>query len=113
MALGAGIIALSSVTRSEHERWEETAVEEAKRYRVDTEYTRARIAGEDAGGKRRRTWIDWSVVAVATAIIVGFAAVARPPQITLNGGWALVLVLGTLAMLIAAATALWRATRFN
>jgi drug/metabolite transporter (DMT)-like permease len=113
MAVGAGIIALSSVTRSEHARWEEAAVDEAKRYRVDTRYTRARIAGEDAGGKRRRTWIDWSVVAVATAIIVAFALVAKPPQIALNGGWALLLVLATLAILVAAATALWRTTRFN
>jgi len=113
MAVGAGIIALSSVTRSEHARWEEAAVDEAKRYRVDTRYTRARIAGEDAGGKRRRTWIDWSVVAVATATIVAFALVARPPQIVLNGGWALLLVLATLAILVAAATALWRTTRFN
>jgi drug/metabolite transporter (DMT)-like permease len=113
MAVGAGIIALSSVTGSEHARWEEAAVDEAKRYRVDTRYTRARIAGEDAGGKRRRTWIDWLVVAVATVIIIAFALVARPPQIALNGGWTLLLVLATLAILVAAATALWRTTRFN
>jgi drug/metabolite transporter (DMT)-like permease len=113
MAIGAGIIALSSVTRSEHARWEEAAIEEAKRYRVDTSYTRARIAGDDAGGKRSRTWIDWAVVTIATAVIAGFALVARPPQIALNTGWALLLVAATVGMLVAAATALWRATRFN
>ncbi|MFL5523569.1 MAG: GRP family sugar transporter [Gemmatimonadaceae bacterium] len=113
MAIGAGIIALSSVTRSEHARWEEAAIEEAKRYRVDTSYTRARIAGDDAGGKRSRTWIDWAVVTIATAVIAGFALVARPPQIALNTGWAFLLVAATVGMLVAAATALWRATRFN
>jgi drug/metabolite transporter (DMT)-like permease len=113
MAVGAGIIALSSVSRSEHLRWEEKALEEAERYGVDARYTRARIAGEDAGGKRRRTWIDWLVVTVATLIIVAFALVARAPQIAVRGGWALALIVATVGMLGAAGTALWRTTRFN
>ncbi|HZF73028.1 MAG TPA: GRP family sugar transporter [Gemmatimonadaceae bacterium] len=113
MAVGAGIIALSSVSRSEHLRWEEAALKEAERYRVDTNYTRARIAGEDAGGRRRRTWVDWLVVSVATAVIIAFASVARSPQIALQGGWAAALVIATLAMLAIAATALWKTTRFN
>ena len=113
MALGAGIIALSSVSRSEHLRWEEAALHEAARYRVDSRYTRARIAGEDAGARRRRTWIDWSIVTIATAIIVGFALIARSPQIPLRGVWVAVLIIATLAMLGGAGSALWRATRFN
>src|SRR5438067_6377468 len=113
MAVGAGIIALSSVSRSEHLRWEEAALKEAERYRVDTNYTRARIAGEDAGGRRRRTWVDWLVVSVATAVIIAFASVARSPQIELQGAWAAALVIATLAMLAIAATALWKTTRFN
>src|SRR5437016_1631429 len=40
MALGAGIIALSSVSRSEHLRWEEAAARDGKRYHVDPDYTR-------------------------------------------------------------------------
>jgi drug/metabolite transporter (DMT)-like permease len=113
MAVGAGIIALSSVSRNEHLRWQEAAIHEAERYGVDTAYTRARIAGGDAGGKRRRTWIDWSVVTIATAIIVAFAVVAQPPQIAVHGGWMVALVIATLALLLAATSALWRATRFN
>jgi hypothetical protein len=113
MAVGAGIIALSSVSRSEHLRWEEKALEEAERYGVDARYTRARIAGEDAGGKRRRTWIDWLVVTVATLIIVAFALVAKAPQIAVRGGWALALIVATVGMLGTAGTALWRTTRFN
>jgi drug/metabolite transporter (DMT)-like permease len=114
MALGAGVIALSSVTRNEHAHWEDAAAREGERYGVDAAYTRARMAGEDpSGSRRRRTWIDWLVVSVATITIVGFALVARPPQIAVSWGWAAALVVATLAMVIGAGAALWRATRFN
>jgi drug/metabolite transporter (DMT)-like permease len=113
MAIGAGLIALSSVSESEHLRWEEAAAREGERYDVDPEYTRARIAGEAAGAVRRRTWIDWLVVGVATAIIVVFALEARSPQIAVHAGWTAALVVATVAMLAGAGGALWRATRFN
>ena len=114
MAAGAAVIALSSVSRSEHARWEEAALREGASYGVDPEYTQARIAGENPEAfRRRRSWIDWLVVAVATAIIVWFAVQARAPQIALNGGWATALVIATLAMLAAAGVSLWRTTRFN
>src|SRR6202049_2272261 len=113
MALGAGIIALSSVSRSEHSRWQQAAAKEGSRYGVDPEYTRSRIAGESASIVRRRTWIDWLVVSVATATIIGFALVARAPQIALAWTWAALLVIATLGMLAGAGVALWRATRFN
>ena len=113
MALGAGVIALSSVSRSEHSRWQQAAAKEGDRYGVDPEYTRSRIAGESASIVRRRTWIDWLVVSVATATIIGFALLARAPQIALAWTWAAVLVIATLGMLAGAGVALWRATRFN
>ena len=62
---------------------------------------------------RKRTWIDWLVVSVATATIVAFALIARAPQIALAWGWAAALVVVTLGMLAVAGVALWRATRFN
>jgi len=113
MAIGAGLIALSSVSRSEHEHWEEAAAREGGRYEVDPEYTRLRIAGESAGAVRRRTWIDWVVVGSATAIIIAFAVVARPPQIEVHVGWTAALIVATVAMLAGAGGMLWRATRFN
>jgi drug/metabolite transporter (DMT)-like permease len=114
MAIGAGVIALSSVSRKEHLHWQNAAEREGDRYGVDPEYTRARIAGEDVNtGKRRRSWIDVAVVVVATAIIVGFAIVARAPQISLHAGPALALVVVSLAIVGVAASALWRTTRFN
>jgi len=114
MAIGAGIIALSSVSRSEHLRWQKAAASEGARYGVDPEYTRSRIAGENTTSiARPRTWIDWLVVSVATAIIIGFALVARAPQIALRWEWAAVLAVATLGMLVGVGAALWRTTRFN
>ncbi|HEX9084453.1 MAG TPA: hypothetical protein VF836_06925, partial [Gemmatimonadaceae bacterium] len=87
---------------------------EGERYGVDPDYTRSRIAGENAGSiVRGRTWIDWLVVSMATATIVGFALVARAPQLAVAWGWAAVLVIVTLGMLSVAGVSLWRATRFN
>jgi hypothetical protein len=106
---------LSSVSRSEHASWQEAAEREGARYGVRPEYTQARIAGEGGaiGATRRRSGLDWTVVGVATAIIVGFALVARPPQISIHVGWSMALIVATVAMLVAAGSALWRATRFN
>jgi hypothetical protein len=53
------------------------------------------------------------VVTVATATIIGFALIARAPQIELAWGRAAVLVIVTLGMLALAGVRLWRATRFN
>jgi drug/metabolite transporter (DMT)-like permease len=114
MAIGAGVIALSSVSRQEHAHWQDAALREGDHYGVDPEYTASRLAGEDTRNTvRRRTWIDWTVVGIAMAIIVGFAIVARPPQIALHWGWAAALGIATLGMLVAAGTSLWKTTRFN
>jgi drug/metabolite transporter (DMT)-like permease len=114
MALGAGVIALSSVTRSEHQRWQDAAVREAQRYRVDTAYTRARVVGREVDATRhRRTWVDWLVVGVATAILVAFAVMAQPPELALQTQWVVALSAVMLAAMIGCGVALWRTTRFS
>jgi hypothetical protein len=114
MALGAGVIALSSVSRSEHRRWEEAAEREAGRYGVDPAYTRARTAGREATvARHRRTWVDWLVVGAATAALIGFAAAAEAPRIALRWQWAAALAVVTLGALAACGVALWRTTRFS
>jgi drug/metabolite transporter (DMT)-like permease len=114
MALGAGVIALSSVSRTEHERWQEAAGREARRYHVDPEYTRARVAGRELSETRhRRTWIDWLLVAVATATLVAFAAMARAPAIAVRWEWVTGLALVMIAIMGACGVALWRTTRFS
>lgn len=114
MALGAAVIALSSVSRREHERWRETAAREGRRYRVDPGYTAARAMGREAAGAAlRRRPIDWIIVAAATAVLVGFGAVARAPQISAHWGWASALAVVMLAVAALCGGALWRTTRFS
>ena len=114
MALGAGVIALSSVSRAEHARWRDAALREGERYGVDASYTEARGIGREPGSaKFRRTWIDWLVVAAATATLLAFATIAEAPQIAVHWGWAAALALATLGILTGCAIALWRTTRFS
>lgn len=113
MALGAAVIAFSSVTSTEHESWQQTAAREGSRYQVDPEFTRARVVGLESGADHRRTWFDWMVVLAATAVLAWFAAMARAPQISAHWGWAAALVLLMLAALVACGAALWRTTRFS
>lgn len=114
MALGAGVIALSSVSRREHARWQETAAREAERYGVNAGFTRARAMGEEAHAvAHRRGWLDWSIVGTATTVLVAFAVVARAPQIEARWWWAAVLAIVMLGVAAACGAALWRTTRFS
>jgi hypothetical protein len=113
MALGAGVIALSSVTHTEHERWRKRAAAEGERYGVDPEYTAAGVSGREATRARTgRTLLDWLIVAGATAVLAGFASMARPPQIAVHWGWVGVLAIAMVALLVACGVALWKTTRF-
>ena len=117
MAAGAGAIALSSVTGTEHGRWHEAAHREGKRYRVSADYVQAGLAGEDTNrenaGTRGRSWLDWCIVAIATTIFIGLAAMSRVPDIALN--WTAIVSLSAILLVFlgACGTALWRATRFS
>jgi glucose uptake protein GlcU len=114
MALGAAVIALSTVSRREHERWRETAAREGERYGVDAGFSRARALGQEVpGATHRRSWVDWLIVGAATAVLVAFAAVARAPQIAADWNWAAVLVVVMLAAAAICGAALWRTTRFS
>ncbi|MBI4461546.1 MAG: EamA family transporter [Acidobacteria bacterium] len=114
MALGAGAIALSSATPQEHARWQEAAQRESRRYGIDPAYVRARMGGRELSVTRyRRTWVDWLLVGLATAVFLLFASLARVPQIALDWGWMLGLTLAMLALLFGGGLLLWRTTRFT
>jgi drug/metabolite transporter (DMT)-like permease len=117
MAAGAGAIAVSSVTDKEHGRWHEAAHREGKRYGVSHNYVEAGFAGResndtapDAGA---RTFVDWLIVVLATALFVGLAVVSRVPPLALN--WPAIAVLSIILLIFLAAcgSALWKRTRFN
>lgn len=114
MALGAAAIALASATGSEHRRWQDAAAREGERYGIDPTYVRAALAGEGASApSSRRTGLDWLLVATATAVFVGFGAVARLPHVALGWGWLIGLGAAMVALLIGTGALLWRTTRFN
>ena len=114
MAAGAGAIAFASAPGREYRRWQEAGARESARYGVDPSYVAARMAGDDAGTARsRRSPLDWLLVLVATAVFVGFGAVARVPALQIGWGWAAVLTLALFGFLAAGGVALWRATRFG
>jgi drug/metabolite transporter (DMT)-like permease len=114
MAVGALLIARASVDRNERAQWERAATREAERYGVDADFTRARVGGEEqAGTRHRRTWLDWAIVAVATATIAWFASLARMPQIDAAWTWMAALGIVLVAVLGVVGLALWRTTRFT
>ena len=117
MVAGAGAIALSSVTREEHGRWHEAAHREGKRYGVTADYVQAGLAGENSNSARDerggRSWLDWAIVLIATAVFVILGALCRAPNLALN--WTAVAMLSVAMFLFLAAcgVALWRVTRFS
>jgi len=112
MALGAAAIALATANPLEHEQWREAGRREGEKYGVDRTYVESALSGE-AGGEHRRTWVDWAIVCGATAVFIGFATVAQVPHLALNWSAMGVLVLLSLALLVAAGVTLWKATRFS
>src|SRR5207244_2045057 len=101
MAAGAGAIALASAPGREHRRWQEAGARESARYHVDPAYVAAGMAGEDTHVTRaRRGPLDWVLVAIATAVFVGFAVVARVPALVVDWGWAALLTLALVGFLV-------------
>ena len=115
MMLGVGAVAFSSVSGGEQARWKEAAQREGRRYGVAADYVEARMDGRQAAGEAApsRTVWDWLLVAVASAIFVFFAAMARIPQMSLHWGPAALLTSALLILLFLCGFALWRTTRFN
>jgi drug/metabolite transporter (DMT)-like permease len=117
MAAGAGAIALSSAGREEHVRWQQAAHREARRYGVATDYVRAGLAGrqsdESASKVRPRTWLDWSIVALASTVFIALALYSRTPDIVVSWPAIAGLSIILLVFLVACGSRLWKATRFN
>ena len=116
MAAGAAAIALSSVGKGEHARWQEAAQREGRRYGVNPDYVRAGLEGKDAANtreSRRRTWLDWVLVVTATALFIGLATLARAPSLTLDWSAVAALSAAMLILLGACGAALWKTTNFN
>jgi drug/metabolite transporter (DMT)-like permease len=81
MALGACAVAVSSTTQREHLSWRDAALRESCRYCLDHDDVLARMTGQAYEKAARRTWMDWTLAALSTAVIVAFALMARAPVI--------------------------------
>jgi drug/metabolite transporter (DMT)-like permease len=116
MAVGAALIAFSSVTRGEHVRWQQAAEREGERYGIDKAYVQAGLNGTDNNGSRRsdrRSSLDWILIFAATAIFVALGSIARIPEMDLNLPAAVALCVALLLLLGICGTKLWKTTRFN
>ena len=115
MMLGVAAISFSSATGSEQRHWKEAAERESVRYGVASDYVEARFEGRQAASERppKRKLIDWLLVAGATAILVGFGAVARVPEISIHWLPTLMLTVALLLLFLFCGAKLWRTTRFH
>jgi drug/metabolite transporter (DMT)-like permease len=116
MAVGAGAIALASVSRAEHAHWRVAAEREALRYGIAEEFLNSGITESkptSSASGASRSWLDWFLVAAATGIFVYLASVARAPQIPVHWPALALLSLALLASLSTTALVLFRTTRFQ
>ena len=115
MMLGVGAIALSSAGGEEQQHWKEAAERESERYGVSAEFVNARFEGRQTTGETRpsRRFLDWLLVGIATAILVGFAAVARIPQFSFHKAPAIALTITLFVLLFFCGRKLWRTTQFH
>jgi hypothetical protein len=67
----------------------------------------------ESEAKPARTAWDWLLVAVATAVFLFFASIARLPTIALNWPPALLLCAASLVLLMICGLALHRTTQFR
>jgi drug/metabolite transporter (DMT)-like permease len=112
MALGAGAVAISFASEKEHSSWKDAAQRESQRYKVDEDYVFARMAGQ-ASPRRRRTWLDWLLAGISTAVIVAFALIAEIPKAEPHWAAMVGLLAAMFVLLAISGVALWRATKFT
>jgi len=114
MALGAVAIALSSADSREHSSWRDAAQREGERYGVERDYVHAGMEGRAYEAESsRRTALDWVLILGATALFMGLAVMARPPQVEVGLGWAAALSVAMFTLMAACGIALWRTTGFR
>ena len=114
MGLGALAIALSSASEREHSSWRDAAEREGQRYGVEEGYVRAGMEGREfRGGGKRRTLIDYTLIAGTTAVFIALATAARVPRMDMHLPWAAALAAAMLVLLLSCGITLWRTTGFR
>ncbi len=115
MIFGVGAIAFSSASQQENTQWRAAAQRESKRYGLSSDFVEARLDGRQSVGEPapRRGIFDWLFVALATAVFIYLATIARVPNLSAHWTPAIFLSIVTLILLAACGLRLWRTTRFQ
>jgi drug/metabolite transporter (DMT)-like permease len=113
MILGA--LAISTAVAGEREQHSRNvAIErECDRYNLDYPAVIAAQSGSEFDSSERRRWWDYAIVAAAVAIFIWLGIHARVPEIAMNRGWLLVLVVILAASLLYCGLRLRRQTGFS
>jgi drug/metabolite transporter (DMT)-like permease len=115
MILGVAAIALSSASPKESAQWKAAALRESDRYSLSAEFVEARMDGRQSAGEAApsRGLFDWLFVALASAIFIYFATIARVPNIPAHWTPAILLSIVALILLASCGLRLWRTTKFQ
>ncbi|HWZ97301.1 MAG TPA: GRP family sugar transporter [Candidatus Dormibacteraeota bacterium] len=115
MILGVAAIALSSASPKESAQWKAAALRESNRYALSADFVEARMDGRQSAEESApsRGLLDWLFVALATAVFIYFASIARVPDIPAHWTPAIFLSIVSLILLAVCGLRLWRTTRFQ
>jgi len=115
MILGVAAIALSSASPQESAQWKVAALRESDRYALSADFVEARMDGRQSVGEAApsRGVLDWFLIALATAVFLYFASIARIPDISWHWKPAMALVVVSLWLLFVCGRFLYRTTRFQ
>ena len=113
MAVGAGAIALASVTGGEHRNWQEAMGREVRKYGIGADYAQSAITGESTEAEESRSWVDWLLLAVTSGIFLYLGSIARMPQISFHWPALVLLSLASLLILAIAGFSLFKTTHFR
>lgn len=113
MAVGAGAVALASVTRGEHRNWQEAMGREVRKYGIGADYAQSAITGESTDKEGSRSWVDWMLLVVTSGIFLYLGSIARMPQISFHWPALVLLSLASLLILAIAGLSLFKTTRFR
>jgi drug/metabolite transporter (DMT)-like permease len=113
MILGALAISTAVAGEREHHSRNLAIERECDRYALDYRAVMAAQAGSEFDAGERRRWWDYAIVAAAVAVFLWLGIQARVPDIAMNHGWLLALVVVLIASLIYCGLRLRRQTGFS
>jgi drug/metabolite transporter (DMT)-like permease len=116
MVAGAAAVSFGDAPEEEQAAWKRAMERESRRYGLDLSRLEASLEGHeehDLPDQPRRSAWDWLAAAIAAAVFLRAAFLAKSQPVRLNLAWTVVLSAATILILIAGGWLLWRRTRFS